>query len=556
MNRAMLLTVAAPILISVAWAVAQPVQPADALELVFFGPDRPYLIRFQVRIDGQPFTVAWDSYLDELFRFLDYNNDACLDKKEAESVPHVQVLRNHFRGNFVSGDNRATAAPLNQLDSGPRDGKVSRDELAYYYRKFGVGACQVNYHQRGDNRLNEAVFRQLDRDGDGTLSRNEIAAAPALLQRLDLNEDELLSPVELVPTLGVQNPPATAMMPETDSSVAYLPRDAPFVLLAPGDSSRRLTEHLMAIYDRDRDNRLGRQELGLDPARYDQLDANRDGQLDVQELGGFQTSPPDLGLLVEFGKVSKLEVIRVANKELLRWAEDGSLLFPVGDAVLDVHAVAFLPEQLSSFRTGVERQFETADTEKKGFLTRSDAEVLMLLPPFRLVDRDRDGKMTWLELKTYLDVQAKGSGSTVVLSLSDYGQMLFDLMDANRDGNLSVRELRTAGQRLAEWDRQGTGQLTQERFPRRYQVTLSLGQPETDRVPRERRQSKGYPRFEVPAVRGPTWFHKMDRNGDGDVSRREFLGSPEDFQRLDADGDGLLSSDEAKRATAAGRNQQ
>jgi hypothetical protein len=42
----------------------------------------------------------------------------------------------------------------------------------------------------------------------------------------------------------------------------------------------------------------------------------------------------------------------------------------------------------------------------------------------------------------------------------------------------------------------------------------------------------------------------MDRNGDGDVSPGEFLGTPEQFRRIDADGDGLIDADEAERADA------
>ncbi len=40
----------------------------------------------------------------------------------------------------------------------------------------------------------------------------------------------------------------------------------------------------------------------------------------------------------------------------------------------------------------------------------------------------------------------------------------------------------------------------------------------------------------------------MDRNRDGDLSRREFLGTDEKFRRIDADGDGLISIEEAERA--------
>jgi hypothetical protein len=39
----------------------------------------------------------------------------------------------------------------------------------------------------------------------------------------------------------------------------------------------------------------------------------------------------------------------------------------------------------------------------------------------------------------------------------------------------------------------------------------------------------------------------MDRNQDGYVSRREFLGPTELFGKLDLDGDGLLSPVEAER---------
>lgn len=58
--------------------------------------------------------------------------------------------------------------------------------------------------------------------------------------------------------------------------------------------------------------------------------------------------------------------------------------------------------------------------------------------------------------------------------------------------------------------------------------------------------SQGYPDSLVkPAVSGVEWFRGMDRNRDGDVSSREFTGSPEAFHRLDTDRDGLISPEEA-----------
>ena len=49
----------------------------------------------------------------------------------------------------------------------------------------------------------------------------------------------------------------------------------------------------------------------------------------------------------------------------------------------------------------------------------------------------------------------------------------------------------------------------------------------------------------------PLWFQKMDRNFDDDLSPREFIGSDEDFRKLDTDGDGLISSEEARQYRGA-----
>jgi hypothetical protein len=50
-----------------------------------------------------------------------------------------------------------------------------------------------------------------------------------------------------------------------------------------------------------------------------------------------------------------------------------------------------------------------------------------------------------------------------------------------------------------------------------------------------------------PVEDAPRWFTSMDANSDGAISQREFLGSPEKFAELDADGNGLVELAEATR---------
>jgi hypothetical protein len=63
----------------------------------------------------------------------------------------------------------------------------------------------------------------------------------------------------------------------------------------------------------------------------------------------------------------------------------------------------------------------------------------------------------------------------------------------------------------------------------------------------EQEQSFYVPTFVAPAnvAQAPSWFAKADFNSDGDISRREFLGSFERFDAVDQDEDGYISRDEA-----------
>src|SRR4051794_1888147 len=121
------------------------------------------------------------------------------------------------------------------------------------------------------------------------------------------------------------------------------------------------------------------------------------------------------------------------------------------------------------------------------------------------------------------------------MTSSDQGRAIFAIVDTNRDRRLGLRELRGTIDRVRSWDRDGDGKVSSDEIPHHYQ--LSLGRGALWGRGRVGIPIAG-PGMDAPtspvAATGPNWFRHMDRNRDGDISRREFHGSRAQFDRLDA----------------------
>jgi Ca2+-binding EF-hand superfamily protein len=569
-----------------ATAPAQPTKPAagplvpapgarDAQDVAFFGDTGPVLLRLHVLVNGKPFPDAWDEFLTKLFDYYDVDGDGVLTKKEMGHILAGQDTRNLFSGQVDLLNFRANFAKPEEVDT-DKDGKVTRAELAAYYRKFQGGALRAEQSQGGTSgRLTTGLFHYLDLDGDGKLSQAELAAAPASLHKADLNDDEMISTDELLP--------ASNQMYEIvggPSNTPPLPDGSAFQVLMPGAPLTPLVRRLLVRYDKDHNQKLSPAEIGLDREAFDRLDGNHDGQLDAAELVGWFSRPADLELVVQLGQppvpgkmpsifdplvelskmLSKKEPVDVFNPSGRKMAlasavhkEGQVLVLKLPDALIDVER-----GNASQFNGGFNatqfylQQFDQADTDKKGYLERKVVEqpqFQFLRPLFDLADRDGDAKLTKKELTGFLDLLTAGAAAHTRLRFTDQGRALFELLDANGDGRLSVRELRTAWARLAPWDHDGDGRLAETEVPRQFVVSVDVGQvslPFRFAVAnRAARRGQGQ-----QAPKGPLWFRKMDRNTDGDVSFREWLGTEEEFRRIDADGDGLISPEEAERADA------
>ncbi len=564
---AFLLLVAAPIN---AADTPTPVAVADddVHDLVFMSDARPIRIRLHVRIDGKSYGEPFDRYLAELYDYLDRDRDGVLSRDEADRAPSGAQLLQMRQNGYTSGiGGGGTFATFSELDE-DSDEEVTLEEFrAYYHRTSPALQLVVNPTGRVSttDALTETLFRLLDKNRDGKLSKETLAQAEKILRAYDANDDELVSAAEL----NIANGTAVAAL-DADGGEMMMGRKNPrvepsaFFLVPPGDPSARLNfaQKVVAYYDKDGNGSLSRKEIDLPPDVFKELDLNKDGELSTIEIMRLLRRPPDLEFVVRLGKL--------ANKEsptdpvgkpapLATFAKPGTagnMLLELGDSQLDLRRVESgygSNDQLAAQASAVQQQYtallKSADTKGKGYVAKEDIakpQYKQVQALFDAADRDGDGKLTEAELTAYFDMQAKAVASYITISVTDNGRGLFDILDANRDGSLGLRELRTAWSRLAPYDRDGDGCITREEIPRQFQVQLGLGQA-TQFGARPVQPAMMAGSLVGTTNRGPIWFRKMDRNGDGDVSLREFLGTREQFDKIDTDGDGLISLEEAER---------
>jgi Ca2+-binding EF-hand superfamily protein len=540
-----------------------PAPPDPVPQLLFLGEKRPMRFRLDVRFLGKPYQHAWEAYMGRLFAHADVNGDKFLSQDEAQRLPEARMLLGLLQGRIAFFDER-TAVSFADIDAN-KDGKISPDEMKTYYRKNGFGPLQSQFdpEQGSAQILTDALFKHLDLDKDGKLSKKELEQAEKTLAALDVNEDDLLTPEELVPGLefGFGRP---MQRPGRDNNAPTLS------LINPEDPPAGQAAPLLSRYDKDKDGKLSPAEIGFDEATFKALDANKDGFLDATELAGWFKQPADLELLYPLsgmrptspaypmprGFVSleaewPLSFVAVGGRApalaaSLQRRDDGTLLLTTDGKRVEFRRDRGSEDNLNNLRRFYREQFTSALRDKKKYLEKKDvARNPFLKGLFPIIDRDGDGKATEEEFNAFLDLIGRGATSFTVVMIGDRGAGLFDLLDTNRDRQLSLRELRAAWQSVAAWDANKDGSLAADEVPRYLRVTLCAGMPARARFFGADEDASS---ARTVTSRGPLWFRRMDVNGDGDVSRREWLGSDEDFRRIDADGDGLISLEEAVKA--------
>ena len=241
----------------------------------------------------------------------------------------------------------------------------------------------------------------------------------------------------------------------------------------------------------------------------------------------------------------------------VRRLADRDVEFAIGQIRLDIH-VEGGNTAAEEARRIVQQQFNLADTNKDGYLeAKEQAAINAPQSPLaglsQVIDRDGDGKIYLKELIAFVDRQSEAARARLLVTTADQGRAIFGILDLDKDRRLGAREVMRTVDRVMSWDGDGDGRVSPDEIPYHFQVSIDrsglsglTGPVGITAVPRS---MSGMPTA-GPAA-GPDWFPKMDRNHDGDVSRREFLGPRDQFDRLDRDQDGLIDPDEARAAVSA-----
>src|SRR5262245_26228027 len=219
-------------------------------DFIFLTDSRPVLLRFRVEVDGKRLGDLWNDYARRWFAYLDRNGDGVLDKEEAKHIPSPLTLQRLRQVGYFLPIARGAGVRIEADADG--DGQVTQEELLAYFRSAGLDSLEIGPSFTGRtvfSAASDALFKLLDPDNEGMLTREKVQAiAPTLLKKLDLNDDEILTPDEIAPDAGT----APGILP---AQVAGRPGPAglpsTFYRIPGNDLRNQLGAFLLVYFDKD-----------------------------------------------------------------------------------------------------------------------------------------------------------------------------------------------------------------------------------------------------------------------------------------------------------------
>lgn len=296
---------------------------------------------------------------------------------------------------------------------------------------------------------------------------------------------------------------------------------------------------------------LTRRKLDIEADVFNQYDLDGDGRLDRGELRKLVRHPtPTLELVVRLGTRNDgepvVDLLGSPKKQniSIRRSSGGLASLVVDDVQIEIADVAASP---GIARQYLARQFGAADRDGNNYVDEQEAQNSNAFrASFTEFDEDGDGKLFEKELTAVVDDRTKAARSRTRMNVRNRGRDLFEILDLDRNRRLGRRELAQAVTRIELWDTNNDGAISQSEIPQLYQVSFGPGQPQFRGVQIPGQTTRSTDDSSTNPAVAPKWFTKLDRNGDGELARREFPGTRAEFEKLDENSDGVVDVEEAE----------
>ncbi len=492
----------------------------------------PLLVDVQISINGQPVGAGQQRRLDALFS----GGDGAVSWEDA-------IKRRDFTGPrlaYTDPSGPSMRALMKRFDEN-RDEMVQREEAAKLLASY-YGAAPF-FVQRGGSTYSpqhRPIYTLLDLDNDENLSLGEVADAARILKGRDTDDNDVLSLSELLNQSTLAYRAASRRTTRSQECVFDISVDT---------SWRKLHTSLLLTYAAA--TTLKPEEIGAAGKR---LDADHDNVISAEELEALRNLPSELSLQLKFGGDGMTFDVLDSSERLQRVVDSGQKSTPFRQLVFKTKGCKLLIVAGDVAPGNSQRQAEMMvsrfDTNKNGYLDDADNSRGLSERNLKLWDANSDGKVYVEEIAThYRELQESANENCSVMA-ADSGNNAFALLDRNADNKLSNREWSTAAARLKAADADNSGVIEPGETSRTIRVVIARGRMAASYLSSVSLRQRGlFNQLRIQPQRNsePTWFEAMDRNGDGDISRREFPGDQKQFQQLDENGDGFITAAEARQ---------
>lgn len=522
-----------------------PRDSGDDSPLVILAPSGPVFLELQIFVGGESYRRWTGRYLS---RVMDGDGDRRLSREELSLIPRriLTLAKSADTRDIIreiSGDTEAEAED------------VSMEEfIRWFNARLPKMFDLIAQPKPADDAVRLAGL--LDENSDAAVSDEELFNATRALRFRDLDNDETFTISELVP----YRDPRSRNVAVTPDVVSL-----PFFHITDNDSLNVVADRLLERYGREgklewRSLRASEQTTASD-------------SLDRSQLFEYLKSPNfHAGLQFQLSDKANLSDVKVEIQKSASAfiqvvsAERGRLNLVLDGMKLSLVARGGGANNRMVTRGYLGQEFAIMDADRSQSLDEMEFEGLKLAlvragadVDFHQIDVDEDLQMTRQELFRFADKEQAATASRIEVTIEQSGRTMFSLLDFNGDRRLTKREILKGSERLKEYDINRDGAYSDVELGTEYVLTIGLGRSELRRMDAGS-QMAGMAMMQTgdailpgrDGLQGPNWFRLMDRNQDGDVSRREFPGTTSQFQQLDGDKDQLISVEEAESLSVSG----